>query len=104
MRPVLIGLVAALTIGCASANPRPQAVEPNPCTNPTYLALRERPLNELSEREYEHLRDLERACAEYQINLEAQKTVRRMDAWRRNLVIILFGTAAVLTAIVAPTL
>ena len=95
MRPVLIGLVAALTIGCASANPRPQAVEPNPCTNPTYLALRERPLNELSEREYEHLRDLERACAEYQINLEAQKTVRRMDAWRRVVVIFLLGGALV---------
>ncbi len=60
---VLLGIVAA---ACAhSPQAGPQLVN-SPCTDSQYLALKARPVDSLSEREYQFLRDRAQACLEVQ--------------------------------------
>src|SRR5690606_27897602 len=84
-------LIVLVVPSCAS---RAQAValEPtSPCSNPTYTALKSRPVDELSEREYELLRELERACAQYQITREEQRAAQEHERLRGIGVLFLMG-------------
>lgn len=71
MRRIAIVALVALSVACASSQQRPEG--PSPCTSAAYEELQGRPIDSLSEREYERLRELERACADYQITREEQK-------------------------------
>ncbi len=60
---LLLGLLSAR--GTASAQAGPTTVN-DPCADSQYLALKARPVNGLSEREYQLLRDQQRACLDIQ--------------------------------------
>ncbi|MFS8533397.1 hypothetical protein, partial [Sphaerobacter thermophilus] len=91
-------LATLLATSCATTRPN-TAQEPNPCIDPVYLALKERPVDELTPREYERLRDLDRACAEYQHIRERQRVLRDQSAFQRFAFWTLLGLAAIATAI-----
>lgn len=71
MRRIAIVALVALSAACASTQRHAEA--PSPCGSAAYQELSSRPVDELSEREYERLRELERACSAYQITREEQK-------------------------------
>lgn len=64
---LLVGL--ALSIGLMAALPSrgaAQAVPASPCADSLYQALRTKPLNDLTEREYEYFKQREKTCTEFQ--------------------------------------
>lgn len=51
------------------AAPAQAAATENPCTEQQYQNLKKRPINSLSEREYEYFMERDKACTEYQRTL-----------------------------------
>lgn len=52
--------------------PRRKIVAPSPCSDSLYLALRARPLDSLTEREYAYFVARDRLCAQYQSGAGAE--------------------------------
>jgi len=92
-------LIVLVVPSCASRAPAVASGPTNPCSNPTYTALKSRPVDGLSEREYEQLRELERACAEYQIVRELEAANRTRAAMAKVYTIFAIVGAAVIAVV-----
>jgi hypothetical protein len=63
-------MVLVLLLGaCAPA----MQAGPSPCTDPVYQGLRAQPVDQLSEREYERLREMERNCTAWTLATEMDR-------------------------------
>lgn len=68
-RIVVLAVLVCLACGCAiapaSRNSSSEALPKNPCFDPVFVALLEKPVEEMTEREYQLYAEKERACAAY---------------------------------------
>lgn len=81
MKYIIILLIGFLLYGCGSASDyeyKPEKTKTkyvfNPCKDSLYLALKIMPLDSLSDREYQYIRDKEKDCNEYTMFEAKQKT------------------------------
>jgi hypothetical protein len=60
--------------GCAPVIQQANQPDPNsPCNDPVYVALKARPVDSLSAREYERLRDLDKTCVNWMAVTETDR-------------------------------
>ncbi|MDT8325498.1 MAG: hypothetical protein RRA94_15395 [Bacteroidota bacterium] len=65
-RIISIGLLCLFAFGaCANTATIQRMEKDSPCNDPQYLELKEKPIGDMTEREYEYFRDKESACDEY---------------------------------------
>lgn len=95
----LVLLLALVTFlgGCA---PRPvfTSTVPSPCEDAQFKRLRALPIGDLSEREYQYVRDREKACEDYQKTKDEHRAAR-IAAAERETTYITVGIIALLITI-----
>lgn len=93
-RIVAAGLLAVVTLSaCAPQTARQPATAPSagvedPCLDARYVEMKQRPLEELTEREYAYFLQRDKACTEYvqaapqrEMAVEAKKANHALGRW-----------------------
>jgi hypothetical protein len=99
----LLALFFAIQIavsGCAPAMQQANQPDPNsPCNDPTYVALKARPVDQLTIREYERLRDLDKTCIDYLAVTELDRDRRERGRTMWYLLAGLFGAGLLILSL-----
>ncbi len=76
-------LIALFATACSTTQPTAQVN--SPCKDQQYLELKQKKLSELSEREYEYMKEKEKACDEYnRTAMQMQQTKEISDDARSS--------------------
>lgn len=101
MRLAILVVILVLT-GCTMApTPGQVAPEDSPCSDSLYVALQDKPLDSMTDREYAYFVEKDRACGEYQRTRAevspAEQMVKQANNWTIAVLIVsLISTAAIL--------
>ena len=93
---------AVLLAGCTTyTRTSPPFTGPSPCSDSLYVALKERSLDSLSEREFRYLMERDRACMEYRkTDGDPEAALGEKDEGTITLVLAVIGAFAVVGLLV----
>lgn len=72
------------------------ALGPSPCADSLYVALKARPIDSLSDREYRYMMERDRACMEYQRTASATPAVIHQGVGTGVTILAVLGALAVI--------